>query len=134
MAGGSQDRSENSECDSVARGVRAVTELTQDAKFEVGRKVRARRDILPSYRLIFAAALDRYNCKTERCDPSAKTLAADAGVSERTVRRGLACLQKQRLLWVQARKGRTPTLHFSHPQNISSYVRTYPGHSYVRTQ
>lgn len=94
--------------------------MTPAEKFQLGCEVRARGDILPRHRLIFAAALDRLNCKTGRCDPSRATLGADTSSSESTVRRALECLQEKRLIWIQSRRGRTALLHFRPPETLST--------------
>ena len=81
--------------------------MTPAEKFELGCEVRARADILPTYRLLFAAALDRYNCKTGRCDPAISTLASDIGVSVNTARRGLVVLEEHGLIGRVRRSGKT---------------------------
>ena len=111
---------------SRARGARAMTPAE---KFQLGCEVRARGDILPRHRLIFAAALDRLNCKTGRCDPSRATLGADTSSSESTVRRALECLQEKRLIWIQSRRGRDGVAAFPAARNLIHN----PGHSYERT-
>ena len=100
--------------------------MTPAEKFELGCEVRARADILPTYRLLFAAALDRYNTKTGRCDPSSTTLAADIGVSINTARRALVVLEEHGLIRRIPRNGKTAQLMFTPPTAMGGATESDP--------
>ena len=96
-----------------------MNKLTPEEKFELRRKVRARGDISANDRLIYDTALDYYKGSAGGLVfPGAKTLGSAVALTERTVRKGLLRLKAKRVLSIQPRRGRTPLLHFPHPQHI----------------
>lgn len=64
-------------------------------------------DLTPSARLVLLCLANRHNQETGRCDPSIKRLVKDSGLSERSVRNGLRCLEDRRIIQTVFRKATT---------------------------
>jgi hypothetical protein len=88
---------------------------TPKDRFDLRRIIRARGDILPSYRLVFDAALDYLNLSTGECYPSWHTLAKDTALSYSTVRRCLWWLHDYGVILLSEREGKTYQIIFRHP-------------------